>query len=147
MQSHFCKKILTKNKFPSMEALGHVLVWKQIKNCNSRVLRCARNVLKDLRQTYPFGFEYKSEYKKHKNMTHKESPLILSPSSIHVVPPSLALWPWVQSITREKGDQGWNEKKCLNQRKRKNCKTSVKSNILRALLTMIWRRTKYYPDI
>ena len=57
-----------------MEALGHVLVWKQIKNCNSRVLRSAWNVLKDLRQTYLLDFEYKSEYTKHKNivMTHKE---------------------------------------------------------------------------
>ena len=57
-----------------MEALGHVLVWKQIKNCNSRVFRSAWNVLKDLRQTYLLGFEYKSEYTKHKNivMTHKD---------------------------------------------------------------------------
>ena len=31
------RKILTKNKNPSMGALGYVLDWKQIKNCYSKV--------------------------------------------------------------------------------------------------------------
>ena len=74
MQSHFCKQILTKNKslpwFSSWTCFGLKTNQELQQQGFSQCVKC----IKILRQTYQLGFEYKSEYTKHKNivMTHKE---------------------------------------------------------------------------